>query len=325
MSMTQSDIIKNIAKNALASDYNRLLDSLMELVDYSQKKNRNKFAAELQSIITDSKRKKQFIGTSYEGSNYNDLVISTVMSSYKLEDLVCDEDVHTSLTMFLKEQRSAYLLKSIGLSLTNKILFYGPSGCGKTLAAAVIAGELEKPLITVNLGSIISAKLGETSKNLSQVFKMGSLENAIIFLDEFDSIGKIRDYSQDHGEMKRVVNTLLQLFDYIHDNAIVIAATNQFNMIDHALVRRFDLTLELKPPKEQQILSLIDKTLKKRFSFDSETSKMDFVHQCNGFSYYVIQKILVDAIKMTILKAGKIKTVIDQNEINALIKKERGK
>ena len=267
--MTQSDIIKNIAKNALASDYNRLLDSLMELVDYSQKKNRNKFAAELQSIITDSKRKKQFIGTSYEGSNYNDLVISTVMSSYKLEDLVCDEDVHTSLTMFLKEQRSAYLLKSIGLSLTNKILFYGPSGCGKTLAAAVIAGELEKPLITVNLGSIISAKLGETSKNLSQVFKMGSLENAIIFLDEFDSIGKIRDYSQDHGEMKRVVNTLLQLFDYIHDNAIVIAATNQFNMIDHALVRRFDLTLELKPPKEQQILSLIDKTLKKRFSFDS--------------------------------------------------------
>lgn len=228
--MTQSDIIKNIAKNALASDYNRLLDSLMELVDYSQKKNRNKFAAELQSIITDSKRKKQFIGTSYEGSNYNDLVISTVMSSYKLEDLVCDEDVHTSLTMFLKEQRSAYLLKSIGLSLTNKILFYGPSGCGKTLAAAVIAGELEKPLITVNLGSIISAKLGETSKNLSQVFKMGSLENAIIFLDEFDSIGKIRDYSQDHGEMKRVVNTLLQLFDYIHDNAIVIAATNQFNM-----------------------------------------------------------------------------------------------
>lgn len=324
MLMTQSNIIKNIAKNALASDYNGLLDALMELVDYSQKNRRNKFAAELQAIITEGKRKKQFLKTTFNESNYDDLIISTVMSSYKLEDLVCDENVHSSLTMFLKEQRSASLLKSIGFSLTNKILFYGPSGCGKTLAASVIAGELEKPLVTVNLGSIVSSKLGETSKNLSQVFKMGSLENAIIFLDEFDSIGKIRDYSQDHGEMKRVVNTLLQLFDYIHDNAIIIAATNQFKMIDPALVRRFDLTLELKAPKEEQILSLIDKTLKNRFFFAKESYKHEFIHQCNGLSYYVIQKILIDAIKMTILKAGKVVTVIDQNEIIALLKKKRG-
>lgn len=323
--MTQGDYIKDIARYALANDYNQLLDSLVALVDYSQKNRHAKFASQLQSIITEGKRKRQVPIFGSSMSNYDDLVISTVMSSYKLDDLICSDDVQQSLSLFLKEQRSSGLLKSINIPITNKVLFYGPSGCGKTLAATVIAGELQKPLITVNLGSIVSSKLGETSKNISQVFKMGSLENAIIFLDEFDSIGKIRDYSQDHGEMKRVVNTLLQLFDYIHDNAIVIAATNQFDMIDPALIRRFDLCLKLGLPDEKHIKQLIDRTLKGRFSFENQKDEKIFINSCKGQSYYVIQKILITAIKVTILESGKITNTINQQKLEEVLRKEIGK
>lgn len=97
----------------------------------------------------------------------------------------------------------------------------------KTLSAYVLAGELNRPLIIVNLGTVISSRLGETSKNLTQIFKTAVQEKAIVLLDEFDSLGKIRDYDQDHGEMKRVVNTILQLFDFVSQDTIIIAATNQ--------------------------------------------------------------------------------------------------
>ena len=111
-------------------------------------------------------------------------------------------------------------------------------GSGKTLAAYVLAGELEKMMIVINLGAIVSSKLGETSKNLAKIFRRAATEDCIIFLDEFDTLGKVRDYGQDHGEMKRVVNTILQLFDYLPQSSIVIAATNQQDRIDEALLRR---------------------------------------------------------------------------------------
>lgn len=320
--MSQYDYIKSIAKYALANDKNSLLDTLSELIDYSEKNRKSNFAAQLQSIITEGKRTYNVSKLSSNIDNYDDLVISSVISYYKLEDLVCSPDITKSLKYFLQEQKQATLLKEIGIPITNKIILYGPSGCGKTLAASVIAGELNKTLITVNLGSIVSSKLGETSKNITKVFKMGSYENAVIFLDEFDSIGKIRDYDQDHGEMKRVVNTLLQLFDYITDNSIVIAATNQFDMIDSALVRRFDLSLKLDYPKEKQIIQIVDKTIKNRFQFEQKSIKDDFIKSCQGKSYYMIQKLLINAIKQTILETGKVEQIIDTKILKDILSRD---
>src|SRR5207237_2216963 len=129
--------------------------------------------------------------------------------------------------------------------------------------------EIKKMMVVINIRAIVSSKLGETSKNLSNVFRKAALEDSIIFLDEFDSLGKVRDYSQDHGEMKRVVNTILQLFDYLPQSSIVIAATNQFDMIDEALLRRFDTSIRFDLPDEKQIRELITLTLKNgQFKFD---------------------------------------------------------
>lgn len=326
--MSQYDYIKDVARYALANDQPRLRESLYSLVDYSFKTKKVNFATQLQSIIKESREKAdkreeyRLISQDLFNNEANGLILQTVMSSFKLDNLICSPQVRNELEYFIKEHRESSLLKSVHIPLSNKIIFYGPSGCGKTLAAYVLAGELEKPLLIVNLGAVVSSKLGETSKNITKIFKQGTFENAVIFFDEFDSIGKIRDYDQDHGEMKRVVNTLLQLFDYLPENAIVIAATNQLQMIDDALKRRFDLSLELKAPNKEEVKALVNLTIGGNFMFDDEAVKTEAMDLCIGLSYYVIKRSLLTSIKRTILDKG-ITDKIESEKWLELIKNER--
>ena len=335
--MTQYDYIKDIAKYGLENDYEKLLQVLNELVDYSKKSNKVNFAIQLQSILKESIRQQQVNGISIVGSpkhilreeekEFSDLVLEKLTSDYRLKDLVCTEKVVSELQNFIKEHQFHDLLNKFELPVSNKVLFHGPSGCGKTLAAYVLAGELEKLMIVVNLGAIVSSKLGETSKNLAKIFKRAASEDAIIFIDEFDSLGKVRDYSQDHGEMKRVVNTILQLFDYLPKESIIIAATNQINMIDEALRRRFDLVVELETPDEKHIKELIDKTLQRgHFVFKSKKDIPAIIKQSVGLSYYTIQKTLITAIKRSLfdqVDKGSLSAVIDTNIWKELITQEQ--
>lgn len=307
--MKQSEYIKQLAKYALANDNNRLLNLLYDYVDYSQQNNRAKFATEILEIIKNSEREKSTVGKlkSYRldkesESKADEYILQTITSSFSLNDLVCTPAVREELEYFIKERTQLDSLLKMDIPVSNKILLHGPSGCGKTLTAYVLAGELKRPLIIVNLGTVVSSRLGETSKNLTQIFKTAVSEKAIILLDEFDSLGKVRDYDQDHAEMKRVVNTMLQLFDFINPDTLIIAATNQLQMIDEALVRRFDINVKLDLPHTEQIRVLIQKTLKNRFVFDSEENKDNIIrNSCRELSYYVIKRTLLNTIKRNIL------------------------
>lgn len=306
--MKQTDYIKQMAKLALANDNARLLDLLYQFVEYSQENNRGKFATEILSIIKNSERDKSLgklreyrLNKEFECKT-EEYILQTVMSSFTMKDLVCTQDVREEFGYFIKERKQADTLAQMDIPVSNKILLHGPSGCGKTLSAYVLAGELNRPLIIVNLGTIISSKLGETSKNLTQIFKSADKEKAIVLLDEFDSLGKIRDYDQDHGEMKRVVNTILQLFDFVSQDTIIIAATNQLQMIDEALIRRFDLSIKIDLPNLEQIQDLIRYTIRDRFVFDNPQNKEDIIkNDCKNLSYYVIKHTLLNAIKRNIL------------------------
>lgn len=309
--MGQIDFIKNIAKYGLENDRDGLLKSINEFIEFYKGSNKVNLALQLQSLLKDSNRNAGFL-TKVGSDHYfnqqndrevNDLVIDKLKSDYRLSNLVISDDVKCELQQFIKENNSIELLRKYDLPVSNKLLLHGPSGCGKTLASYVIAGELEKPMYVVNLGAIVSSKLGETSKNLTKVFRKASEEGSIIFIDEFDSLGKVRDYNQDHGEMKRVVNTILQLFDYLPESSMVIAATNQENMIDDALLRRFDVNLEFSLPSINQIEELVLLTLKKgKFTIPSKTGLNKIIKQCNGLSYYSIQKTLINTIKRTLFK-----------------------
>jgi len=312
--MSQFDFIKDIAKYGLENDQDKLLAVLNELVDYSKKNKKTNFAIQLQSILKDAIRQQQ-VGTltkagsaayfqNLDEKDFNDLILEKLTSDYTFDNLVCEDNVKTELEYFVQEHKSADTLRRFDLPIANKIILHGPSGCGKTLASYVLAGELKKMMIVLNLGAIVSSKLGETSKNLAKIFRRAAAEDCIIFIDEFDSLGKLRDYSQDHGEMKRVVNTLLQLLDYLPQSSLAIAATNQIEMIDEALLRRFDVNIKFELPFESQIRELIARTLKHgQFALDTPKAFDEIVKSCAGLSYYSIQKTLITAIKRSLFSA----------------------
>lgn len=311
--MSQFDFIKDIAKFGLENDQEKLLSVLNELIEHSKSTKKINFAIQLQSILKDTIRQQQVnILTKVDSSQsfsrlddreFNDLILEKLTSDYTLDNLVATKGVREELELLIKEHRSHEYLKSFDLPISNKILLYGPSGCGKTLASYVITGELKKMMVVVNLGAIVSSKLGDTSKNLSKIFRRAAIEDCIIFIDEFDTLGKVRDYSQDHGEMKRVVNTILQLFDYLPQSSMVIAATNQKDMLDSALLRRFDTSIQFNLPDETHIKELIKLTLAKgKFKFDKPKVLDGVIQASLGLSYYSIQKTLVSAIKRSLLE-----------------------
>jgi AAA+ superfamily predicted ATPase len=321
--MSQSAYIKEIVKYGLENDQERLLRVLNQLIEYSRKSKRVNFALQLQSILKEGLKHQETNGLSKVGSRkfllkqeekiIDELVIDKLTSDYTLKNLICKDTVKDELEFFIKEHRSIDVLKKFMLPVSNKVLFYGPSGCGKTLASYVLAGELEKMMYVINLGAVVSSRLGETSKNISTIFKKAATEDSIIFLDEFDSLGKIRDYNQDHGEMKRVVNTILQLFDYLPQESIVIAATNQINMIDEALLRRFDVKLKLDLPNKTEIRELIKLFLKDTpFKIVDRKHLTKIVGLLYGQSYFFVQKTLISTIKRTIFNLEE-KTDINLN------------
>lgn len=329
--MSQQQFIKDIAKYGLENDQQKLIATLQGLIDFSRKGKRTNLAIQLQSLLKDAIRDNASNLTKVGSKTYikrvedrelDEIILEKLTSDYNLDNIITSDNVQIQLQNFIKEHTNIELLRKHGLTVSNKLLLYGPSGCGKTLASYVLAGELNKMMIVVNLGAIVSSKLGETSKNLAKLFRKAASEDCIIFFDEFDSLGKVRDYNQDHGEMKRVVNTILQLFDYLPQESIVIAATNQKDMLDSALTRRFDTIVEFPMPGIEEIKNLISKIIQKAdVKFDSKIRAKNVIKLCIGLSYYSIQKSLITALKQSLFELTE-KSKDKQISINTRIWKE---
>jgi len=170
--------------------------------------------------------------------------------SWPVTPLFLEEDLHELFSDFLMDVRNHEKLHAHGLASRANLLMSGPPGTGKTLVAGHIAAQLGKPLYVVRLDSLVSSLLGDTAKNIRNVFEFVPHTNGILFLDEFDAIAKVRDDKHELGEIKRVVNTLIQAIDSLDDKAIVIAATNHSGLLDRAIWRRFPYRMEFTNPQE---------------------------------------------------------------------------
>lgn len=135
--------------------------------------------------------------------------------------------------------------------IPNKIVMFGPPGTGKTLTAFYVAARLELPLILVRLDAIIHSHLGETGSNIRKIFDYAKTTPCVLFLDEFDAIGRTRDHQDEAKEMARVVNTLLQCLDEFEGDSIFIAATNLEAELDQAIWRRFDTKMTYGMPSDE--------------------------------------------------------------------------
>lgn len=162
----------------------------------------------------------------------------------------------------LREWANASALEAIGLAPTRSLLIYGPPGSGKTVTAHYIAAQLGLPLVMARIDGLISSFLGTTARNIANLFDFANRYACVLLLDEFDALAKLRDDPQEIGEIKRVVNTLLQNLDLRRSAGITIAITNHDRLLDPAVWRRFESVLELGEPSELARESLIARFLK---------------------------------------------------------------
>lgn len=225
-----------------------------------------------------------------------DLIIDD-KENVDLEKLHFSTENRESIEQVIKEHRHLAELQKYGLSIDHKILLYGNSGCGKTATAKAIAKELGKGILILNLTNFISSKIGETGRNLKAVFDKAEREKAVLFLDEFDQVAKMRGSDdKDVGEMRRLVNTLIQLIDYLPEDCILIAATNHPEIVDVALMRRFQLKLKYEMPTQEQLDNYYDNLL---FSFPE---KYRNIQRKYGISYAEAQDFVKTAMKKQIIE-----------------------
>lgn len=221
----------------------------------------------------------------------------------KLE-IILSESVLGPINQFIALVNSKNVIKSKGLDVNLSLLLYGPPGCGKTTLAKHIAKELDMPIIIARFDSLISSLLGSTAKNIRKLFDYAKSRPCILFLDEFDAIAKARDDNQETGELKRVINSLLQNIDEFSENGILIAATNHEQLLDSAIWRRFEKIINVSIPNNSEVQNLV------RLYFDKIDSELDIgdkkleilYNYLNGYSHSEIVKILNSAYYNSIIK-----------------------
>jgi len=227
-----------------------------------------------------------------------------------LEELVLSRLPQTAIEELLEEHRRIDVLRTYGLRASSKVLFFGPPGCGKTLAAEVIACELDMPLAVVRLDAMVSSYLGETAANLRKVFDFIAQYPLVALFDEFDALGKERADGSEHGELRRVVNAVLQMMDAYQGNSLLIAATNHEQILDSAIWRRFDDTLEFPLPDSKllpQVLQLKLRGVRRQF----ETDASEVVQIFAGLSPADIERVVRRAVKRMILRNQEFLAVKD--------------
>ena len=193
-------------------------------------------------------------------------------------------------------QRDKLLKHNLGNR--RKILLSGPPGTGKTLTASIIANELNLPLYTILMDKMVTKFMGETSSKLRQIFDLIEQRQGVYLFDEFDAIGGERSRDNDVGEMRRVLNSFLQFIERDNSNSLIIAITNNKQLLDQALFRRFDDVILYHLPSLEEKRALLKNRLarfSKKIKFD------DLLPNINGLSHAEISLACLDAIKETVL------------------------
>jgi len=169
------------------------------------------------------------------------------------------------------------------------------------MTSEAIAGELRLPLFVIRLEALITRFMGETAAKLRLVFNEVNRRRGVYLFDEFDAVGGRRDASNDVGEMRRVLNSFLQFMEEQNaTDSIVISATNHPELLDRALLRRFDDVLQFEFPSDAEIRAILETNLRPLKHVKFAWNKI--LEMAQGLSQAELVNAAEEAVKTAILE-----------------------
>lgn len=318
--MASAEQLKALLRSHLEGDNDRFISVAMQVAAHEAKVGHGKLATELRDIIDKAKSRRGAGSPVPIGRPRGELanLLEASFPKARLGDMILGKALASRIDRIIREQRHASQILDHGLSPRRKLLLVGPPGTGKTLSASVLAGELGLPLLEVRLDGLITRFMGETAAKLRQIFDATGQTRGVYFFDEFDAIGSERGLANDVGEIRRVLNSFLQMIEQDDSHSIVMAATNHPSVLDQALFRRFDDILHFEMPDERQIAELLKTRVGPRASQDITWS--DLARRAVGLSFADVARVANDVLKDALvgqrqqIQAEEIRAVIDERK-----------
>ena len=259
--MPSADQVKALIASLTEGDEAHFYSIAMQIAAHEARMGHGKLAEEIRSLIDKAKARvrlpsKEPIPLARPRGEVAEL-LSVSYPNVHLKDMVLGPRTKNKLERVIREHRAIHLIRNRGLSPRRKLLLIGRPGTGKTLTASALAGELGLPLFVVRLDGLITKFMGETAAKLRLIFEASNQTRGVYLFDEFDSIGSARGLTNDVGEIRRVLNSFLQMVEQDNSDSLVIAATNHVRVLDRALFRRFDDVIEYGLPDEARIIETL--------------------------------------------------------------------
>lgn len=304
--MATAEQLKSLIRSHLSDDDERFFTISLQVAAHEAQQGHGALAHDIREIVDKARLRR---GTNVLLKFPQELggLVFSEMPTAPFSSLVVPEALKERIQRVIHEHRQQEKLKSHGLSHRRKILLVGPPGTGKTMTARVLAHEVRLPLHTIQVDKLVTKFMGETSAKLRQIFDLIRDEPGVYLFDEFDAIAGERSRENDVGEMRRVLNALLQFIEQDPSDNLIIGATNNPDLLDRALFRRFDDVIRYEAPDAVARRRLIENVLTDFKSPNLEWKSL--LKASDGLSHAEIDHACRDAIKDAILH--------DQPEVSA--------
>lgn len=298
--MATANQLKMLVKSHFEDNSEKFNTAALQIAAHEAKLGHTKLANDIRKIIDAAKLiKPKFknIDPNLQG------LFLEVYPQEHLSDLVVSPDIKDRIVRIINEFINKDKLFTHNLENRRKILFSGHPGTGKTMTASIIANELHLPIYVVMMDKVVTKYMGETSAKLRQIFDYIEDVPAVYLFDEFDAIGGQRGKDNDVGEMRRVLNSFLQFIERDHSDSLIIAATNNLELLDQALFRRFDDVIHYQLPSDNEKVQL----LKNRLNGNLSQSDLKMIlPELDSLSHAEINQACLDAIKESIIGDTKV-------------------
>lgn len=311
--MSRADLVVQLAEAGAQNDHAKLERTVSAMVAEARAKQHHTLADRLSKVVSAGlatpRAVPRAVGGAFLPDKVRDLIIERP-ARRALRDLVLPEEIASDVRGLIDEQQRADLLRSHSLDPRHRVLLAGPPGNGKTTLAEAIAYELGVPFLSVRYDAVIDSYLGETSARLKRVFDFARATPCVLFLDEFDALGKERGDQHETGEIKRVVSSLLLQIDDLPSYTIVICASNHPELLDRAVWRRFQLRLELPQPRRAEFRRWLVHVGATRETLGIDPAQL--AKDLEGSSFAEAEEFLLDVKRKIVLSKQPARTVVQQ-------------